>query len=147
MHDSIRCFIERLLEPVVEQVVERRMQTFLPTVDPTAFDEHHWATVTPQVGGMEYPLLKVGRPATFWLLVDLSNARSGDDFVVRHFVSLTGRKRAMYEKFAVPGEQECPTISLAARFSPASEVTVAQLHGASREIAYEVFVRYEDDSR
>lgn len=122
------------------------------------FDIHVLDVIRPKVGlKEEYILYESTKPATLWFLIDLSDAREGDkfyidlhirlsngDFMLRDHWEIEKQQRQRGDQVAAGGFGESPMVTLSEQFAPACRLTLSQVNGASREVRYEVFGRYED---
>jgi hypothetical protein len=122
------------------------------------FDIHVLDVLRPKVGLKEkYVLYESTKPATLWFLIDLSDAREGDkfyidlhirlsngDFLPRDHWEIERQQRRRGDQVAAGGFGESPMVTLSEQFAPACRLTLSQVNGASREVRYEVFGRYEE---
>ena len=118
-----------------------QVQSLIP---PTRFDEHHVFAVQTKPGDDEYTLLELDRPGQLWVFLDLSNARQGDEFIVRLYVKLASPdcKLRLHESYTLQDQLAEPVVSLLDRFVPACRLTVTQSRGLSKKVSVESFVRY-----
>lgn len=115
------------------------------SVDSAAFQHHVVRELeTMPSERVEYTVVEVDRPATVWALVDLSEARQGDRFVIRSYVGLSDGDYALHEEYVLDHEQDRPVAQISGRFAPRTRITVAQTRGLSKSVEVEGFARYEE---
>lgn len=140
---------DRLLSPVT---LEKITDALLPLLHEKViqylskgFDVHVQDVLRPKVGPKEeYVVYESTRPATLWFLIDLSDAREGDLFVIRLYIRLSSGEFLLRDEWEQENQRPMPLVTLSGQFAPAARLTITQVRGiGNKEVKYEVFGRYE----
>ena len=130
---------ERLIDALMPSLNEKIVDTIS-----RGFDIHVKDFLRPKVGPKEeYIVYESTRPATLWFLIDLSSAREGDLFEIRHYVKLSGGEFYLHAHHELEGQMLFPMATLSMQFAPACRLTITQSRGLSKDVKYEVFGKYE----